>query len=226
MLLTELPLPRQYPDAWQPFAWPTSRTIRLLAQAPPPSVSFRDVAEYRRSERSGAAPNLRQVLDVLRFATSFRDTWVYDGIDRYRAPPISAGGLHGIDLIVLPANAKRLLLFTRQSTAVKVLRITNSHRLAQLREQANDCIPGFPATMVVLAADLAKYSATYFNPESLIWRDSGALQQMIAMTAFAFGFAACPLGLHGDAVIDALDAPKERLAACGAIVIGRYAPSI
>jgi hypothetical protein len=58
--------------------------------------------------------------------------------------------------------------------------------------------------------------------ESLIWRDSGALLQVIAMSAFAFGFACCPLGPHGSEIAEALEA-QDRMMACGLLQIGRYA---
>jgi hypothetical protein len=77
--------------------------------------------------------------------------------------------------------------------------------------------------IVGLVADQLKYQAAYENGESLIWRDSGALLQVIAMSAFAFGFACCPLGPHGIEIVEALEADGDRMTACGLVQIGRYA---
>lgn len=200
------------------------RTYSLPPPSPPPSARFVDVSECRRSVRYARPTRLAQVLDVLRFATAPRGTWAYHGIVRYEAPVISSGALHGIDLLILHNSTARVLLYNRTMNQLNGLRVTNGKCLADLRRRVRDFTPDFQGTIVGLVADNAKYHAAYDEPESLVWRDSGALLQMIAMTAFAFGLESCPLGLHGGEFVSALDVNAEQLTPCGIVQIGQHVP--
>lgn len=224
MTPTKEPHPRCEPAPWQPIDWPVRRTVALRSLPPTPSARFSDVMAYRRSERRMTALPLGQVLDVLRFSSALRSGWIYKGIDRHKAPAISGGGLHGIHLVIAPhAMHARLFRYDRAADQLEALNVARPERIINLFGQACACLPEANGTIVGLIADHAKYIAAYEEGESLIWRDSGALLQVIAMSAFAFGFACCPLGLHGVEIVESLNVRADRLLACGLLQIGRYA---
>ncbi len=218
------PHPRGEPAPWRPVDWPVRRTIALRSLPPAPSARFSDVMAYRRSERCMMPPTLGQVLDVLRFSSALRSEWSYQGIVRHNAPPISGGGLHGIDLVIVPhAKHARLFRYDRAADRLEALYVAQPEKIVDLLGRSGACLPSARGMIVGLVADQLKYQAAYEDGESLIWRDSGALLQVIAMSAFAFGFACCPLGLHGIEIVEALEADGDRMTACGLVQIGRYA---
>jgi len=169
-------------------------------------------------------PTLGQVTDVLRFSSALRSEWSYQGIVRHNAPPISGGGLHGIDLVIVPhTKHARLFRYDRAADRLEALCVAQPEKIVDLLGRSDACLPSARGMIVGLVADQLKYQAAYENGESLIWRDSGALLQVIAMSAFAFGFACCPLGPHGIEIVEALEADGDRMTACGLVQIGRYA---
>jgi len=62
-------------------------------------------------------------------------------------------------------------------------------------------------------------SAAYDNPESLVWRDAGALLFAICLFAEGLGLAACPLGFVGQWSVEALGFPADRFLAVGGVQI-------
>ncbi len=220
------PRPRSKPALWQPFDWPVRRVIALRPSPPVPSSRFSDVMAYRRSERRMSPPNIGQVVDVLRFSSALGTGWSYQGVVRHNAPPISGGGLHGIDLVIVPhAGPARLFRYDRAADRLEALNVSKPEKIMELIRHACVCLPDARGAIVGLIADQSKYRAVYADSSSLIWRDSGALLQVIAMSAFAFGFACCPLGPHGGEIIEALGTKADRMTACGLVEIGRHAPS-
>ena len=80
-------------------------------------------------------------------------------------------------------------------------------------------LPDADGTFIVLIADMARPMAAYRNSESLVWRDSGALLQTLALAAESYGLGFCPLGILGSEIVDGL--PRAaRLLAVGAAAIG------
>lgn len=217
---TIAPLLAHYPDA-------TIQTRRPSAEAyPPPTMRFSQVMGYRRSERRMSSPTIIQVVDVLRFSSALQSGWSYRGIERHCAPPISGGGLHGIDLVIVPRTGRgRLLRYDRALDRLEILRLSRPEKIAELTRRVFECLPEARGAVIGLIADVLKYRATYEGSDSLVWRDSGALLQVIAMSAFAFGLACCPVGLHGREIVEGLVGKSARIAACGIVQIGRYVPA-
>jgi nitroreductase len=50
-----------------------------------------------------------------------------------------------------------------------------------------------------MATTLKPAQGAYGNSESLVWRDSGALLQTLALAAELYGLGFCPLGILGSA---------------------------
>ena len=217
------PRPRDVALLWKPIDWPIRRTFAMRPSLVPPSALFSAVVEGRRSQRHAARPSIGQALEVLQLSSKLHDGWNYQGIDRHHAPSVSAGGLHGIDLVLeAPVGRARLFRYDRQSNSLNALNLADAMQLTELRCLIRQCLPSAQPIIVCLIADQSKYDAAYESSESLIWRDSGALLQIIAMAAYALGFAACVLGPHGKQMVRALDLDSHRMMACGLIAIGKY----
>lgn len=217
------PRPRDVALSWKPIEWPVRRTFAKRPSLPPPSARFSDVIGGRRSQRRIARPSIGQVLEVLQLSSQLQDGWNFQGFDRYHAPSVSAGGLHGIDVVLgAPVGRARLFRYDRQSDSLDALNLADARQLTEVWCLVRECLPDAQPVIVCLIADQSRYGAAYEHSESLIWRDSGALLQVIAMAAYALGFAACVLGPHGKQVVRALELESQRMVACGLIAIGKY----
>lgn len=75
------------------------------------------------------------------------------------------------------------------------------------------------ATVIWLIAHTNRTSAKYDNPQSLIWRDAGALLQSIQMTGTAMGIGSCPMGTLAGHYINQLF-NKTTVVSAGGIIIG------
>lgn len=221
----EEPRPRDQVLPWQPINWPVRRTIKLRSQSPPPLSRFADVLLNRRSNRQMSHVPLGLVVELLRLCARTLGSWTYRGLDRHQSPAISSGALHGLNLVLAPVSPyPRLFRYDRIGDRLDALNVTHPDQVKALRRHVEECLPeAVNGVTVVLVADRAKYNAAYHEPETLIWRDSGALLQIIAMSANAFGLSSCPVGIHGDEIVGALTADRDRLFGCGVIQIGRYA---
>lgn len=226
MIPIEEPCPRDLALPWQPFNWPVRRTITLRSPSPPPLGRFADILLQRRSDRRMLCAPLGSVVELLRFCSRTRVSWVYEGLDRHQSPVISGGALQGINLLLAPSSrSSRLFRYDRTGDRLDVLNTARPNQVRRLRQHVQECLPvAVDGVTVVFVADRAKYDAAYRSSETLIWRDSGALLQVIAMSASALGLAACPVGIHGDEIIGALTDDCNRLFGCGVIQVGRHAP--
>jgi hypothetical protein len=73
-------------------------------------------------------------------------------------------------------------------------------------------------------ADMDKVAAAYVNPESLVWRDAGALATTVGMVAEWLGLSANILGFVGAGYMESIGFPVERFLAVGAIQISSQLP--
>ncbi len=137
---------------------------------------------------------------------------------------LSGGALHPIDVVIVDwRGAPRIMRYDPLAHQLEILVPKVFNDLYELAHAAGEIVPHARGTAVVLLADPARVAATYDKPESLLWRDAGALLQTLFLAATAFRLAFCPLGILGHEVVQALGL-KKRLTAAGVAVIGR--PSI
>jgi len=62
--------------------------------------------------------------------------------------------------------------------------------------EVNKCLEVQRGTIFWFVADLTRSAARYENPESLAWRDSGALLATIGLVAEGLNLKCCGLGFH------------------------------
>jgi hypothetical protein len=181
-----------------------SGTVALPRTVEAPSVDFFDVLARRRS-RTGAATPVEQLASLLWHAMQLRERR-FDGrfgLWESRTSP-SAGGIHGIRLLVLPLEANEpagvyddvshaLGLCGCDPAAAKVL---NGKSVADLTGATT-------GTTVQLLADPTLLAGCYENHETLLWRDAGAMIAILCLIAEALDLAAVPLGRCGTDIVRA-----------------------
>lgn len=175
-----------------------------------------DVFEQRRSTRTLSPAPLEQIVGVLLFALMPRFWKEGDTLLRSLRPTLSAGALHPISVLLF--NNSTVFRINSDSCVLEKLTFSTDVRDAWL-SKCKLILPDANGAFLTFVADGARPTSAYKHPETLIWRDAGALLQTIALVAALFGLGFCPLGVLGHEVVSALPL-SEQLLAVGAAAIG------
>jgi hypothetical protein len=214
------PTPRPSPLAHRPIEWPVRRYIASLAPEPGATLGFREVLLGRRSKRHLRPASLRRIASAIALAT--RSQFVASGvaISRFKRPAPSAGALHPFRVCLAPlCGGPRVFLCDPDFDRLVSLQVAHPKTLLALRSRVHEMVPEGRGLLVALIGDPAITSAVYERPDSLFWRDAGALLQTLLLTCEACGLAACALGLCGDEVPAALALPSRAVAG-GLVIVG------
>lgn len=222
------PAPRSPPWGGEAEPWPVRHTLQLAAPAPPPVSTFAETLAARRSVRRMTAAPLREVANLLGFARAERRAWVHEGLRRASRPSPSAGALHPVEVLVVPMRgAPRAFRHVPDVPSLDILRVADPDALRLHRRFAAELAPEARGALLLFVGDAARVGAAYRRPDSLLWRDAGALLQTIHLCATAFRMAFCPLGPLGQEVFDAVLAPVDgrSLRAVGTALVGIPVPA-
>lgn len=117
-------------------------------------------------------------------------------------PVISAGARHAIDVLVIEKMGQlRMHLYNDDKHSLSALDVPSSAIMALWRKASN-AAQGTASTLFWFVAQPNKTISKYECPDTLIWRDAGALLQQFALVAQALGLACVPLGPTGNPEID------------------------
>lgn len=164
---------------------------------------------------------LREIVNLVAFATRPRYVLVDDTLQRTRRPSPSAGALQPIEMVIVDwRGMPRVLHYDSLAHQIDVLIPRASGALHALQQMVREMLPDAQGTGLVLLGNGTRIAAAYDNPASLLWRDSGALLQTLCLAAAAFRLAFCPLGILGHEVLKALALPPD-VCAVGAAIVGR-----
>lgn len=215
------PLPRTTPLPFRQMDWPVSRIVRLRPPVPPPSADFAAVIEKRRSARRIRRAALRETANYLAFACSPRATWGLNTV-RSSRPSHSAGALHPVEvLLVAGGHRDRVFRLDPSQNALQSLRILHTPSLKSLDAKLTAMLPDALCDYLVLLGDPAVTKSQYSEPQSLLWRDAGALMQTLHLCATAYRLAFCPAGISGTELASATFGAGTRLIGAGVAVVGR-----
>jgi hypothetical protein len=144
------------------------------------------------------------------------------GIGRESRSAPSAGGLHPIKLLVLPLEGSVVGMYDDHRHALAPI---NLSAVALNRTSIAGILAVSAGTTIQFAADAELVGACYDNPDSLIWRDAGALAATMCLIARALDFVATPVGRIGDAIVHATGLPDAFIGA-GAVHFGARVDTI
>lgn len=211
------------PSAYVPLAWPVRRRLQLPLFDPPQVGSFSDVLETRRSVDAIAAAPLSEILRCLSLAMRARQARIDDPYRRTRRPSASAGALHPIHAVLVNSGGTpRAARYDPLSHTLDCLSVRRPDQLRAFRENAQLVLPKARGLWLVFGAERAKTAAVYEQPESLVWRDAGALMQTCHLCATALDLAFCPLGILGHELTPALFGDTPGLMPAGIACVGRH----
>ncbi|WP_430254694.1 hypothetical protein [Neorhizobium sp. DAR64872/K0K18] len=210
------------PKASQQFAtrpWPFTsiRVVEFVHQQPWQSdTKFGDVLTGRRSSRAITAAATPAVASIVRETLSKR----FLAAERAQKVVLSAGALHPLRCVFLRSVSDVMVYDDDNDLFMHVAAFDEE----ALRGFINDCravLPDCDGHWLLLIADRGKTAQAYDNPESLLWRDAGAVLQAMALICEAAGLAFCPLGLLGQQGVDALLQDQSNFLAVGVAAVGR-----
>jgi len=216
------PVPRPSPDSPSGIGWPTLAARRCSEIIRPNPTSFAEVVEARRSVRALTYAPLREVVNSVAFAMRPIATRATSNAVLSRRPSVSAGALHSVEIVLADWRATpRLMRYEPHAHELQLLGVSRPNPLEQLRHTCSELLPEGRATVLAFVGDVQRISAFYHHSESLLWRDAGALLQILATTASAYRLGFCPLGILGSEIVDALSLDRRYARPLGCAVIGR-----
>ena len=218
--IDENPRPRALPDLKLPRAkWPVTRVLDCGDIVSPLEQSFVNTLEARRSHRVMSRAPLREVVNAIAFGVRPRETIETDAVGRSLRPSPSAGAIHPVD-VLLVQGPSRVFRYAPLEHQLQVLNVPRIGHLNAFIEDCRQILPEASGTAIVLVGEMSRVAAVYRRPESLLWRDAGALLQTLALVATAYRLAFCPLGILGTPVVRAIGL-SEQISGVGVALIGR-----
>ena len=184
--------------------------------------SFDEVMEFRRSPSVIGEVSLECTLGFIRHVFRTREVGQVENFGLARKPSISAGALHPIDVLVVAGpEVQEPILFADGNSKFLTLPANCPNALANAVADCREILPAARGHLVLFAGDRRRVAQKYRPADSLLWRDAGTALQTCAMAAFAYGFAFCPIGDTGRAILDQLDPPHEEFLALALGVFGQ-----
>lgn len=196
------PIPRVKPFPTQPYSFCYSGFLPLpLPKGARSGLrKLSSVLKTRRSQRDFETPLTFQELASLVWhsARLKGKKYLENGtIWQSRIAP-SAGGCHPIHIVIVgaPDFSRDVLVYDAEHNGFGVLGSVDVKLLRKTLKETDKCLRVLRGTVLWFFADLSKTGGKYHHPESLVWRDSGALLASIALVAEALGLRSCGLGIH------------------------------
>lgn len=134
-----------------------------------------------------------------------------------------AGALHPIKSVIIDSDGYAVA-YDDDHDAFLAIKPRKLDLLANGLRSCTTVLPSAHGHVIALMADVHLTSTVYKNPESLLWRDAGAVLQTLAMVSEAFDLGFCPLGILGQDFADALLPEDHQYLGVGVAVIGQRAP--
>jgi len=183
--------------------------------------AFFNIVRSRRS-RPPSAPLSDASLGTLLWYTgkTWERTPPSEGRWEHRGAP-SAGGRHPIDIFVASRTGAPGALYRYDPLGHSLVLLPfPTCEVADLLNSAGAAARTHAGTVLFFAAQVGRTRARYENPETLIWRDAGALTATVALVAEAIGAACTPLGMTGEPYISRLLSSGGEVTGVGGCVVG------
>ncbi|MES2808062.1 MAG: nitroreductase family protein [Bacteroidota bacterium] len=216
------PTPKSREDTVPMFAYPVKEKTKL--QRPitgDHNADFFEIAMTRHSTHSFGALLPGQLDHLLWFAAKALETRVQsDGYVLSHRPSPSAGARHPIDILVCSnASQPTVAYYNPFEHSLNTLRL-DLVVVTELVAHINTAVDMQQGVFLWLLAHPSRTAAKYEHPESLIWRDAGALLQQIQLTAIALKLSSCALGTLAEPFASQLFENIGSVVSAGGIIVG------
>ncbi|UDF29743.1 UNVERIFIED_ORG: hypothetical protein LHK14_00020 [Roseateles sp. XES5] len=202
--------------------WLDPRDVHLVLQPSPLDKLFASVVRTRRSRRAIAAASLEQVARTVRETLKADFVGYGEKQGRRLKAVLSAGAIHPVKAIVLRRDHRPIVYDDVRDLFVSV-QVRAPSAYTAFFQTCEAVLPEADGHWVALISDCRNVRRLYANHESLVWRDAGAVIQMMALTSEAHEMAFCPLGVVGGEIIEALLPETPDIVPVGVVALGRRA---
>lgn len=198
------PQPKPTEERVTSFDYPIQHTVKLSQDIDPLSARFDEVITSRKSQRTFSGINLQQLSNILWYTAKVKQTFVQENgyILTHRGTP-SAGARHPIDMLIINRtllNSNLPHYYNPFEHTLNMLDLS-AQPVVDFIEHINAIISITNATIIWFVAHPERTEAKYENPETLIWRDAGALINSIQLTCAASNVNCCSIGSLGEPFI-------------------------
>jgi SagB-type dehydrogenase family enzyme len=198
------PQPKPTEERVTSFDYPIQHTIKLSQNIDPLSARFDEVITSRKSQRTFSGINLQQLGNILWYTAKVKQTFVQENgyILTHRGTP-SAGARHPVDILIINQtllNSNLPHYYNPFEHTLNKLDLS-AQLVVDFIEHINDIISITNATIIWFVAHPERTEAKYENPETLIWRDAGALINSVQLTCAASNINCCSIGSLGEPFI-------------------------
>jgi SagB-type dehydrogenase family enzyme len=197
--------------------------IKLSKPVTKLTLPFSEVISNRRSFRKFRSVTKEQLGELLWYTAKVKSPHIQDNgyILTHRGAP-SAGARHPIDIIIYTPNMlgnENFYYYNPFDHSLNQL-VNNHTDTAPLIDHVSKIVPIENGTLLWFVAHENRTAAKYEHPESLIWRDSGALINSIQLTCTALSLNSCPIGSLGEPYISDFFGGGKGIFGTGGIIIG------
>ena len=218
------PKPRSKPLFALPYAYPLEASFQLPPPQKLPIVPFFKVVTERKSVRSFCPIDFTELSTLLAYTAKVKSVKVMlnDSIVTRRFSA-SAGGVHPIDLLLsmpAPITNRQLYYYNPFYHQYVSLKLSQADQLAFF-EHVNECLPLGEGVLIWMLAHLHRTERHYENPLSLVWRDAGALLNVLQLSATALEYNSCPVGTLAEPFIQCLFKESGPIISAGGIIVGK-----
>lgn len=213
------PRPKTKEETVPSFAYPGNEKFFLKIPDVLVKKSFIEAATERTSQRNFLALPESRLAELLWYSAKVISTHSQaNGYILSRRPSPSAGARHPIDIIVsMPSKERKLAYYNPFDHSLNV--ITSDQILVDnFVDHINECLETQEGTIIWFLAHQGRTAAKYDNPESLVWRDAGALIYCMQIACAALNLSSCAIGTLADPYIGKLFG--EEVISAGGIIIG------
>lgn len=219
----ENPKPKKTIQEFVPFDYPISSKKRLKRTFDKKERDFLDVLLTRRSSTEFGSISLDTISELLFLSNNIQQIGIDESgylISKRTVP--SAGGRHPVDILIsLPSEDKRLLHYYNPIEHSLGELSLSQENLKYFFEDVNMNLPIDKGCLIWFVIQRNKTETKYTNPESLYWRDTGALLYCLQLVANYLNLKSCPLGGLAVSSFDKLFDVKNLLSG-GGLLIGGY----
>lgn len=217
------PIPRPKPKRTQPFAFFYTGFLPLPQTLKSSQRSLKSVLGARHSQRNFEEPlSFNQLATIIWQSSRIRKSQFLENGTKWesRIAP-SGGGCHPIHIVIIGASdfPRDVLVYDAEHNGFGIVGSVDVKLLRKTIREIDKCLRVQKGTVLCFLADVAKTENKYLNPESLIWRDSGALLAMVSIVAESINLQACGLGIHDTASLRKLLKLPESVIGVGGCIV-------
>ena len=181
------------------------------------NARFADVLYRRESRRSFHSVSEENFGELLALTHSCKNKYINDnGFIVEQRNVIASGALHAVHILFNRPGDPSWHWYEPSTHSAIVLDIS-SEELTTTARSFFDSAP--EATVIWYVADIDYLEAKYDHPQSLLWRDAGAIQATHSLVCEHVGLSYCPLGIAGIEQAQLLS-DERKLIGVGLAVVG------